>query len=188
MELNTKTMLSKKTFSFLFFSLLSFSYCQAQIEVVHATVKDFKKTGFGGFLNCTIPASEANYLTLEAGVQYFKNEYDEDLGLIPVLLGYRCTLDQSGYGLFIEPNAGYTFGSSTIGVYDEHGAQLVDEKGWAVEKVAGPMAGVGVGYMFEPFQKSQLSIGIRYEHTFGKAPVNVFAFRISYGFSFGRRD
>src|SRR5215211_5631311 len=105
----------KKQLLILNFILLCSLFCTAQIEVAHVSVKDFKSTGFGGFLNFSLPLSEANYVTLEGGLQYFKNKYDEELALIPVLLGYRYTINQSGSGLYVEPNAGYCFGESTIG-------------------------------------------------------------------------
>jgi hypothetical protein len=179
----------KKQLLILNFILLSSLFCTVQIEAAHASVKDFKATGFGGFLNFSIPVSEANYATLEGGLQYFKNQYDEELALVPVLLGYRYTLNQSGSGLYVEPNAGYCFGESTIGKYDESGSLLPGDDGdWAKEKVAGPMAGVGVGYLFEPGGKAQFNIGLRYEHTFGNASVNVFALRISHAFSFRNRE
>ena len=179
----------KKQLLTLNFILLCSLFCTAQIEVVHVSVKDFKSTGFGGFLNFSLPVSEANYMTLEGGLQYFKNKYDEELGLIPVLLGYRYTLNQSGSGLYVEPNAGYCFGESTIGKYSESGSLLSGEDGdWAKEKVAGPMAGIGLGYLFEPGGKVQFNIGLRYEHTFGNAAVNVFAFRISHAFSFRKTE
>lgn len=62
---------------------------------------------------------------------------------MPVLLGYRYTLNQSGTGFYVEPNAGYSFGGSTIGGYNEYGALLNDGNGdWLYEKVAGPTGGV----------------------------------------------
>jgi len=128
-------------------------------------------------------------MTFEGGFQYFINDDDEDLALVPVLLGYRYTLNQSGTGLYIEPNAGYCFGASSIGKYDEFDSPISDGNGgYAYEKVAGPMAGIGVGYLLQPSGRIQFNIGLRYERTFGNAGANVFAFRISHAFTFGRRD
>lgn len=167
----------------------SFHFCNAQIEVAHIKVKDFKATGFGAFLNFSFPVSEANYVTLEGGVQYFKNKYDEDLARVPVLLGYRYTLNQSGTGFYVEPNGGYSFGGSSIAVYNEYGSPLSDGNGnWLYEKVAGPTAGAGIGYLFEPGEKIQFNISLRYQHTFANAPSDVFSFRISHAFTFGRRE
>ena len=163
--------------------------CKAQFEVEHITMKEFKSTGFGGFLNFSIPVSDANYATVEAGLQYFTDKYDEEVALIPVLLGYRYTLNQSGTGFYLEPNAGYCFGSTTVQAYDENSSPLSDGNGnWLYEKVNGPVAGIGFGYLFEPAGKIQFNLALRYQHTFSNTPTNLFAFRISHAFTFGRRD
>lgn len=178
-----------KTRIFTLLFLCSFTLvCKAQIEVEHISMKEFKSTGFGGFLNFSMPVSDANYATIEAGLQYFNDKYDEEVALIPVLLGYRYTLNQSGTGFYVEPNAGYCFGSTTVQEYDANGGILSDGNGnWLYEKVNGPVAGVGVGYLFEP-GKIQFNLALRYQHTFGSTPTNLFAFRISHAFTFGRRD
>lgn len=176
-------MLLKKQFSVLCFLLLSYGFSNAQIEVARATAKDFNAIGFGGFLNFSFPVSEGtNYVTLEGGFQYFKNKYDEDLGLVPVLIGYRYTLNQTGEGLYVEPNAGYTFGGSTIGTYDSNG-------GWegGEQKVVGPTAGMGMGYLFD-IGNIPFNVGLRYEHNFGNYATNILAFRISHTISFRRRS
>jgi hypothetical protein len=56
------------------------------------------------------------------------------------------------------------------------------------EKVAGPTAGIGFGYLFEPSGRVQFNIGLRYQHTFWNAAVNALSFRISHAFTFGRRE
>ncbi len=173
----------------LFIACLSSYFSSAQIEVAHVSVKEFKATGFGAFLNFAVPVSDANYLTLEGGLQYFENADTESLGLIPVLIGYRYTLNGSGTGIYLEPNAGYTFGESTIGIYNEVGNPLADDEGnYLYEKVKGPTAGIGVGYLFEPGGRMQFNLGLRYERSFGSAPTNIFALRLSHAFTFGRRD
>lgn len=179
---------NNKKASIFIFLLLIYSKTKSQIEVAHATVKDFKKTGLGGFLNFIQPINNANYLTLEGGLQYFKNEYEEELTLIPVGLGYLYTLNQNGYGLYIDPKLGYTFGSSTIGIYEDPGTPIAGKNGeWAYEKVAGFMSGIGVGYLLEPINKLQLNFSIRYEHTFANASVNIFSIRLTQSFYFGKK-
>ena len=175
-------MLFKKQSIVLYFLLFSFNLSKAQIEVAYANSKNFNAIGFGGFLNFSLPVSNANYVTIEGGFQYFKNKNDEDLGLIPVLIGYRYTIDQSGSGLYVEPNAGYSFGASSIGKYDSNGVYTgVDEN------VAGPTAGIGFGYLFEA-GRIPFNVGLRYEHNFGNYGTNIIAFRISHSFGSGRRD
>ena len=174
---------------FLFCMLLcSYLFSDAQIEVNHVSLKGFKETGFGAFLNFSAPVSDANYVTLEGGLQYYMDDYQQDLGLIPVLAGYRHTLNGSGTGLYVEPNAGYMFGSSSIEEYDANGNAVQDGYDVAKEKVAGPTAGINVGYLFEPGGRIQFNVALRYEHSFGPYATNTFGLRIAHAFTFGRRN
>ena len=174
-------MLLKRPSFVLYFLLLSF-FCNAQIEVAHVSTKGFSALGFGGFLNFSVPVTEANYLTLEGGFLYFKNKHDEDLALIPVLVGYRYTIDQSGAGLYVEPNAGYTFGAASISTHDKNGVYTGE-----VTEVAGLATGVSLGYLID-IGTTPFTFSLRYEHNFGKAATNLLSFRIAHSFSFGRRE
>lgn len=160
----------------------------AQVEGLFGKVKEFKGFGFGTVLNLGFPVSEGNYLTIEGGFRYLKNSDDEEVGIFPVLAGYRYTLDQSGLGWYVEPYAGYTFGSTTIGVY-ENDSPVSDGNGnWLYEKVAGPTLGAGLGYLFEPRGRMQFNLVFRYDHSFGPSAINMMALRLTHSFSFGRRD
>lgn len=64
-------MITAKRFLLLSALISSFHCCNAQIEVAHIKLKDFKATGFGAFLNFSFPVSQANYVTVKGGVQYF---------------------------------------------------------------------------------------------------------------------
>jgi hypothetical protein len=160
----------------------------AQIEVDYVKLKDFSAVGFGGFLNFAIPVGESDFATVEGGVQFFTNKYTEELYLLPVIAGYRYTLDRSGYGFYAEPNAGYTFGGSTIMVYDEQGSPLSDGDDWLYRKPAGPTAGIAFGYLFDPGGKIQLNLALRYQRGFGTDGTNVFSFRVSHAITFGRKQ
>jgi len=175
-------MLIKKACIICFLFACSFAG-KAQIEVDYLKLKEFKAIGFGGFLNFSLPVSDANYVTTELGVQYFRDKYDQEVALIPVLAGYRYTLNRSGTGLYLEPNAGYSFGESTVESYTDEGQYIGGYK-----EVKGPMAGMNFGYLFEFTGRVQFNLAFRYEHTFSKAPTNLFAFRISHAITFGRRD
>ena len=180
--------MSKKLSFVLLFSVSIFTVSHAQIEGAYVKVKDFKAFGFGGFLNFSFPVSEANYLTVEGGFKYFHSD-PEEMGIFPVLLGYRYTLDQSGTGLYLEPYAGYTFGGTTIGVYDEYNSPVGDGNGnWLYEEVKGPSAGLGLGYLFQPGNKVQFNLSLRYDHGFGNAATNMIALRLTHTFGFGRRE
>ncbi len=152
----------------LYFLLLSAGFCNAQIEVAHVSAKDFNAFGFGGFLNFSIPVSDANYLTFEGGIQHFKDKNTSELNLLPVLVGYRYTLDQTGSGFYVEPNAGYTFSVSDYGDY------------------SGAAAGIGFGYLVD-LGNIPFNFGLRYERSFGNPSSNVLSFRIAHSLSFGRR-
>jgi hypothetical protein len=161
----------------------------AQIEVARVSLKNFKAFGLAGFLNFSLPLSEADYLTIEGGFQYFKDKNDNDLTLVPALIGYRYTINQTGTGFYLEPNAGYCFGASNIQKYNAVGSPIAESDGsLAVEKVAGPVAGLGIGYLFAPSGNIQFNVAIRYERTFGESATNVFAFRISHAFTFRRSE
>ncbi|MGN6534008.1 MAG: autotransporter domain-containing protein [Ginsengibacter sp.] len=148
----------------------------------YAHGKDYNSIGFGGFLNFSFPASESDYLTVEGGVQYFNSSDDEELALIPVLAGYRYTLDRSGSGFYVEPFAGYAFGGSTIGSYNSNGAW----EGGNV-KVAGPAGGLGIGYLLD-IGNIPFNLGLRFQHNFGNYGTNIIAFRISHSFGFRKRN
>ncbi len=177
-------MFSKPKLFSLLFALISCVSLNAQIEVDHISMKNFKATALGGFLNFSHPVSDGNYMSYEVGLHYFKSKYDEEVVLIPLLVGYRYTLDQTGTGFYVEPNAGYNFGKTTIQKYDENGGFIGGE-----EKVAGPAAGLGFGYLWQlGDERTLINFGARYERIFGQSSVNMFSFRASYTFSFGRRD
>ncbi len=168
--------------------LSSILFCTAQIEFTRLSAKDFKALGFGAFVNLSVPVSDAHFVTVEGGFQYFHRE-DEEIGLIPVLLGYRYTLDKTGTGFYLEPNAGYCFGSTTIQKYDAYDMVEYGPDGQpAVQKITGPVAGIGFGYLFEYSGGIQFNLGLRYQHGFGNLQTNVLALRISHAITFGRRE
>ncbi len=181
-------MLKKQLFivaAFMFSTVVS----NAQIEVAHISYKEFKEVGFGAFLNFSFPVSDANYLTLEGGLQSFKNRDEEGLVVVPILAGYRYTFDKSGTGFYIEPNAGYSIGGSDIVRYDEAGNFILDENNnYTYENPSGIMAGVGLGYLLQPGGSLQFNFGLRYERIFSKSPANIISLRVSHAFTFGRRN
>lgn len=178
-------MLLKKQLLILYVLLLSTLFSTAQIEGNYASVKNFKEFGFGAFLNFSLPVTDANYLTLECGFQYYKNQ-QEDLAQVPIVLGYRYTLNQTGTGFYVEPNAGYIVGSSSI--QKKFDPNSTDSYNDPYEKVSGPAAGLSMGYLFGWGGSLQFNVALRYEHTFSSAAVNVVGLRISHAITFGRRN
>jgi hypothetical protein len=168
------------------FIVCSFSY--AQLEIAHLSTKNFSAIGFGGFLNVSIPVSDASYITAEAGLYVFSHS-EHNVALLPVLAGYRYTLNGTGTGLYVEPNAGYSFGGSDIQKYGPNGFPVYDANGNEVDqKVTGATAGLDFGYLFEPTGRIQFNISLRYEHVFSEAGQNMFSLRIAHAFTFGRRE
>ena len=173
----------------LFFFLFFCSYVHAQIEVAHLTSKGFSATGFGGFLNIGVPVSEGASVTGELGLYYFKKDNDH-IGLIPLLIGYRYTLDGSGTGLYVEPTAGYSIGGTDIQKTNEYDSPIADPNGdrWLLQKAKGVTAGIGTGYIFPG--RVAINIGLRYKHVFVSSDpaLNLFSLRLSHSLSFRRRD
>ena len=91
------------------------------------------------------------------------------------------TIDRSGTGFYLEPNAGYSYGGTDIQIVNRDGV-------FSDLKISGPVAGIGFGYLFQPTGLIQFNLGLRYEHIFGNTGQNLFSFRISHAFTFGRRS
>jgi len=177
--------LTKKLLLFGVFLCL-YATANAQIEVAHLQSKDFSATGFGGFLNFAIPITETDAAIVEGGVYVFSNNGSHE-AVAPLLGGYRHLLSDGDHGFYFEPVAGYTFGGTDIQAYDANGNALVKANGDEVDqKVTGPVAGLGFGYLFEQSGPIRFNISLRVEHTFvsGGPALNVIALRISHSFSF----
>lgn len=167
---------------YLFILLIPF-YVNAQIEVDYVKAKKFNAIGFGGFLSFSFPIQEADYITVEGAAQYLKNNStSEEMYMVPMLTGYRYTIDRSGMGLFIEPCAGYIIGSTDASYYDESGNQTEE-----VGDFQGLAAGAGVGYLFD-LGNISFNVSIRYLHGFGKYQTNTLGLRLAHSISFGRRN
>jgi len=163
----------RKTFPILCFLLFSFHLSHAQLEGAYVTTKNSNAFGYGGFLNFSLPVAEVNYITIDAGYQYFEGKNIDQMSLVPLLLGYRYTLDQSGSGWYLEPNAGYTFDASPTYGNDPEGAS----------------AGIGFGYLVD-LGNVPFNFSARYEHLFGNPAAQVFSIRIAHSLSlrFRNRD
>src|SRR4030095_7851184 len=92
----------------LFITICSYS----QIEVVKIVGKNSSEynIGFGAALKFASPVSEAASITLAGGVVFAPLKYSDftqGIALIPIKLGYRHTVNGTGSGIYIEPQAGY---------------------------------------------------------------------------------
>ena len=169
-------------------ALCVYTQVSAQIEVARISTKDFKATGFGGFLNFSIPVSNtwSNAAIVEGGVFVFSNNGSHE-AVAPVLGGYRYLLTDADKGFYVEPVAGYTFGGTDIQEYDANGVALTKANGDQLDrKVGGLDTGLGFGYLFEQSGPIRFNISLRYEHTFvnGDPALNIISLRISHSFSF----
>jgi hypothetical protein len=173
-------MINNRKFLILLFFMATSTALKAQLQVDYLSFKGYSSIGFGGFFNFSVPVSDANYVTGEIGLDVFSKN-DEHVAIAPLLVGYRYTLDQTGAGFYLEPNVGYSFAGTDIQITDQNG-NYVDQN------VSGISTGIGFGYLFEPSGKIQFNLGLRYEHIFGDLGSNMFSFRISHAFIFGKRE
>jgi hypothetical protein len=189
LTITTTVTLIKKLF-LLLFSICLCSAAYAQIEVVQLQSKGFSATGFGAFLNLSLPVTQSDAIIAEGAFYYFKHD-GNNIAIAPLLAGYRRLLNDPDYGFYVEPVLGYSFGATDIQKMDAADNYLFKHDGNELDQmVTGATAGLGFGYLFEPSGPVQFNISIRYEHTFvsGDPSLNVLALRISHSFSFGRRD
>lgn len=104
-------------------------------------------------------------MTVEGGYKAFKDSNGEGFGLIPLLAGYRYTLDRSGEGFFAEPYTGYTFGGDMYGSEEEQGLTT----------------GLGIGYLVD-LGNIPFNFAFRYEHHWGSLKTNVISLRVVHSF------
>jgi hypothetical protein len=161
---------------------------KAQLEVAHLLSKGESSTGFGTFIHAAFPIGKADEVSAEVGLYYFAPN-DTHLAFVPLLAGYRFTVNRSGAGFYIEPFAGYSAGATDIPKFDANGNQLLNEDGTAKnQKLSGATAGLGVGYII-PSATVPINFGLRYEHVFvsGDPAQSLLAFRVSWSLITGRR-
>jgi hypothetical protein len=160
----------------------------AQVEVAHLFTKGESSTGYGIFIRPGFPIGKADEISFEAGVDFFTHQASH-IADIPLLVGYRHTLNGSGAGFYLEPFAGYAFGGTDITKTDAEGNIVYNSAGNAEdENLSGPATGLGFGYII-PRASLPLNIGLRYEHIFvsGEPSQNILALRISWSLLTAKR-
>jgi hypothetical protein len=132
---------------------------KAQISVMKLVgpgSKDYS-FGFGAFIKTGIPLSEAADATIEIGANFFPDkEYPSDYGTImcPLKLGYRRTINGTGEGFYIEPQAGFNvFGLTSLQTDGGHDADL---------KYNGIVLAAGAGYLFN-LGRTPFDLNLRFE-------------------------
>jgi hypothetical protein len=162
------------------FLVLFVSEIHAQIEVstMLGKYKTHHSFGYGLFLNLGKQVTDAGYATIDVSATIFPDigsGGDYGIAVIPVMLGYKHTLNGSGVGFYVQPQAGYCITGAISNEYID-------------EKVHGFAWAGTLGYLFNPGNKFQFDLGLRYEsvlHTSGS--INFLALRLAHSFLFGRR-
>lgn len=142
-----------------FILLLSLQHSMAQIGVMKMVGKNTRdySLGLGAYVQVGFPISEADAVTAEIGVNYFFLHgvgSGEGTAMCPLKLGYRYSLNRTGYGFYLEPQAGYNLYGVT---------SKADENGDMVNLTYhGVVMAAGLGYMFDIGQ-SPFDVRLRYE-------------------------
>jgi hypothetical protein len=170
----------------LFGALLSSSSTDAQTEFSHLFLKGYVSLGTGTYLDIAFTApGRANYWMFEPGMEYFFDYRNQYAFVFPTLAGIRHMLNGKHHGFYVEPLAGYMFGSTTIPRTNTAGKPITDANGDTVDqKGTGIMAGLGFGYLFP--HSGCYNIELRYEHTFldGHPQIDIIALRWAYTLTF----
>ena len=172
----------------LFGSILQFTAANAQTEFSQLFVKGYVSPGTGAYLDIAFSApGHDNWWMIEPSLEYFYNYRDDYAFVFPTLAGIRHVLNGKCYGFYVEPLAGYMFGSTTIPRTNAAGKPVTNANGDTVDqKGTGIMAGFGFGYLFP--HSGHYNIELRYEHTFhdGHPQIDILALRFAYTLVFPR--
>src|ERR1700743_515935 len=165
-------------------SLLPLTFANAQVIVEHLYVKGGSPGfpyafGSGTFLEIAARAGDHDKIIFEPGMDYFANRSQWVL-IFPILAAYRHYLSSKDYGLYLQPVAGYTGGTTAITKKDGSGSPVTDTHGDTLQqKGNGITAGLGLGYTFKGIM-NDYSIELRYEHIFVPADPQITMISLRY--------
>jgi hypothetical protein len=139
--------------------------------------------GFGAFIKGGYPVTDGSDVTLEIGVNIFRlNDGSGGDGTImcPLKAGYRYTLNGTGKGFYVEPQAGFNLFGVT---------SMLDAEGNEVNlKYHGVVLAAGGGYLFG-VGRGLLDLNLRFETVIDHGGSNnLVSLGISRFISFKRRD
>ena len=160
----------------------------AQLEIAQIFSNGNSYTGAGANLHVGFPVAKGDEISGEIGMYYFAPGQSHMI-LVPLLLGYRHTFDNSGTGFYIEPFAGYSIGGTDIPKLDASGNPVLNADGTEVDQtLSGATAGLGFGYIL-PNPRAPVNFGLRYEHVFvsGNPSPGILALRVSWSVLTARR-
>jgi hypothetical protein len=167
----------------LFFSVKTSHAQIAVMKLVGSNAKQYG-LGFGGFIKFSYPVTDAADLTFEGGANFFSQKEDHEYGIavVPVKLGYRYTLNGTGTGFYVEPQAGYNvYGVTSYYNYETY--QNTDKK------FHGVIGALAAGYLFQPSGLMQFDLGLQYESIFHSGgSTNYIGLRLTHNFSFSKRE
>jgi len=169
------------TISFLFFFIIHANAQLGVMKLVGPGTKDYTP-GFGAFIKAGVPVSDAAGLTLEMGADFFfsKDGSGDGTVMCPLKAGYRYTLNGTGEGFYVEPQAGYNIYGVTS-LQNDHGED-VDLK------YHGVVLAAGAGYLFS-IGNVPFDINLRYETVIARGGSNnLVSLGITKSIRFGRRD
>ncbi len=168
---------------FIFFFLAVHANAQiGAMKLVGPGTKDYS-LGFGAFLKTGIPVSDGADATIEIGADFFPDkDYPGDYGTVmcPLKLGYRYTLNGTGEGFYVEPQAGFNLYGVT---------STQDDYGHDVDlKYHGVVLAAGAGYLF-PIGRTPFDVNLRYETVIAHGGSNnIVSLGVSRTISFGKRN
>jgi hypothetical protein len=165
--------------SFLLFFITQAKAQLVLMKMVGNDTKDYK-IGFGSFLKTGFAVSEGSDVTLEIAADIFLLDGGDGTLMCPLEVGYRYTLNGTGTGLYIEPQAGFNLYGVT---------SLTDEDGQEVNlKYHGIVFALGTGYLFSVLRTS-FDVNLHYETVVAHGGSNNFvSLGITKFLGFGRRD
>jgi hypothetical protein len=168
-----------------FILLLALQHSRAQIGVMKMVGKNTRdySLGLGAYVQVGFPISEADAVTAEIGVNFFFLDgigSGEGTAMCPLKLGYRYSLNRTGYGFYLEPQAGYNLYGVT---------SKADENGYMVNlKYHGVVLTAGVGYMFDMWQVP-FDVRLRYETVIAQGGSNnMISLGLTRSIGFRKRD
>ncbi|HEV7330674.1 MAG TPA: autotransporter outer membrane beta-barrel domain-containing protein [Flavisolibacter sp.] len=165
--------------------LLCMVQAQAQLGVmkrVGNNTQDYA-LGFGAFIKSAIPVSEGADVTVELGANLFPLKgYGMKYGTImcPLKAGYRYTLNGTGQGFYVEPQAGFNLFGLT---------SLPEEYGNNINlRYHGAVLAAGAGFLFT-IGRAPFDLNLRYEMVIAQGGSNnLISLGISRTISFGKKD
>jgi hypothetical protein len=171
-------------------TLLSYTGANAQTEFSQLFLKGYVSPGTGAYIDIAVPAPGCgNWWMIEPSMEYFFNYKDDYAFVFPTLTGIRHVLNGKRHGFYVEPLAGYMFGSTTIPRTNAAGKPDINASGDTVDqKGSAVMAGFGFGYLFP--HSGCYNIELRYEHAFldGHPQIDILALRGAYTIIFPRKN